>query len=164
MMTPRQKQLCLGILVSSAAGLLAWHFSGDFQLFMAKHLVQSHPQVTIDKCPPPAEIRHWAWGLWPAVMVLLPFLSEKLHRFREAALPIIFSLTFAGAYMCLQRSSQDVKVKAILELEQQKFILFPFDEFSTDTFPVKWLILLIFLAAYFRYTRPEEERPRRRQT
>lgn len=160
-MTPRQKQLCLGILLSSVAGLLTWFFSGDLQLFVVKHLVQSHPQVTID-CPSPAEARHWAWGLWTAAMILLPFLSEKPHRFREAALPIIFSLSFAVAYMCLQRSSLDVKVKATLDAQPQADIKFPFDTFNTDTFAMKWLVLLIFLAACFRYTRPEE-RPRRRQ-
>jgi ABC-type Mn2+/Zn2+ transport system permease subunit len=151
MMTPRKIQLCLGMLLSSAAGILVGYFSGD---------LQSHPLVTIE-CPPPAEARHWAWGLWTAAMVVLPFLSEKPHRFREAALPIIFSVTFALAYMWLQRSSQDVKVKAILDVSQ-KPILFEFDSFSTDTFPLKWLILLIFLAVYFRFNRPEE-RPRRRQ-
>ncbi len=155
MMNPQKIQLGVGFLLSACVGIWIGYFSGDIQLVMVKHLIQTHPQVSI-KTPTPEEARNWAWGLWAAALVLLPFLPEKPHHFREAVLPMALNLTCAFAYMCLQRWTQDVKIDAILLSQPKARIEFPFDSFNTDTYPVKWFILLTVLGYFFRQSRPKK--------
>ncbi|MEN9359588.1 MAG: hypothetical protein RL095_1123 [Verrucomicrobiota bacterium] len=151
-------RIASGIILSLLCGLGAGWFSGDIQVAMVKHLVQVHPQVLVET-PRPETVRNWAWGLWIALLILLPFLIDSRHRFREAVLPIALNLLCAFAYFCLQRWYQDVRVDEILRSQAPHLIQFPFDGFSTNTYPIKWIVLLLVLASWAHSRRPQPFRP-----